>query len=199
MKGVIFRLFEEFVTSNWGDEFFEDVLASTKLVTQEPFVGPGTYPDEDLLALLDNAVTRLGVSPAEALTGFGRFAFPRLAASFPVFVQGHVHPKSFLQSVDSVIHVEVRKLYPEAVTPRVLIQDTGPDQAILRYESPRKLCALLCGLLEGVGDHFGTPLQFSQSRCALRGDPFCEFAIQFGMRGAPPHERSRPQEAARTS
>lgn len=179
MKGVIFKAFEDFVTTNWGDEVYEQLLDNTQLTTDEPFVGPGTYPDADLLALVSTAIAKLGVPLEDALRAFGKHAFPLLAAGAKDLVDAHAHPKPFLAVVDSIIHMEVRKLYPDAETPRVLIEDVGPDKAVLRYESARGLCAVLVGLVEGAGDYFDSPVALSETKCTHRGDAHCEFDLEF--------------------
>ncbi len=139
MKGIIFKAFEDFVVANFGDEFYEQVLDDTPSAAPGVFVGPGTYPDAVLLALVQTAVQRAGISLEQALTAFGRFAFARLAATAPACVSGHAHPISLLQSIDSIIHIEVKKLYPEAVTPRIQVVQLADDRAQLCYHSERRL------------------------------------------------------------
>ncbi len=182
MKGVIFNLFEDFISEGWGDEAYEAVLASCPLHTKEPFVGPGTYPDADLLALVAKATERLGVPADAAVRAFGKFCLPKLVQKFPRFVAGHRSAKSFLMSVHDVIHVEVRKLFKDAVTPAFRYEDPGPDRLVIHYSSPRKLCYLMEGLLDGVADHFKTTISYRQERCALEGGDVCEFYLEFATR-----------------
>ncbi len=179
MKGVVFNLLEAFVVENWGEQTWEDLLDLCPLRTKEPFVGPGTYPDEDLVALAVKASEILGVPLPDALRAFGRFAFPKLGAAFPTFLEPYDNAATFLRSVESVIHVEVRKLMPEAVTPRFEYAEVGPDQLRITYRSRRQLCFFMEGLLQGVADHFGTTIAFSQSRCMHAGADACDFDIRF--------------------
>ena len=64
MKGIIFNLPEEFVVETFGVDAYEEILAASELRTTDPVVGPGTYPDEDLLALVGKTVERLGTGTA---------------------------------------------------------------------------------------------------------------------------------------
>ncbi|MFQ5586113.1 MAG: heme NO-binding domain-containing protein, partial [Thermodesulfobacteriota bacterium] len=123
MKGVIFNLLEQFIAENFGEEKYEEIVTECALKTGEPFVGPGTYPDEDLIAIVSRAVETLGIAPPEALHGFGRFCFPKLAEKFPDFVQPFKHPKPFMKTIDSVIHVEVKKLFKDAEPPRFIYEE----------------------------------------------------------------------------
>lgn len=181
MKGIIFNAFEQFVIANHGEDFFDDVLARCSLATHEPFVGPGTYPDEDLLELVGQTVKQLGVPLPDALRAFGRFAFPALASAFPVCVRPHGDARSFLRSVDDVIHVEVRKLHPDAATPTFHYRDDG-DALVIEYHSPRALCHVMEGLIDGVADHFSQPISQRQLQCTASGAPHCEFRLEFEAR-----------------
>lgn len=179
MKGIVFNIFEEFVTENWGEDTYEEILDATSLKTDEPFVAPGAYPDEDLMSLVATAVDQLGVPLPDALRAFGRFCFPGLARAYPIFLDGHTDAKTFLLTVETVIHVEVRKLMPDASPPRFDYEDPGPDQLVIQYKSTRKLCHLMAGLLDGVGDHFGIEIESQQTECVLDGAPHCRFELVF--------------------
>jgi hypothetical protein len=85
-KGIIFNLFEEFVVSVAGEDVYEEILGTCGLRTTEPFVGPGSYPDKDLLALVAKTVEKLELSPVDAIRAFGRFCIPALARRFPAFM-----------------------------------------------------------------------------------------------------------------
>lgn len=183
MKGVVFNLLESFVVEGWGPEAWEQICDLCPLRTQEPFVGPGTYPDEDLVALAVKAAEILGVSLPDALRAFGRFSFGPLAKKFPTFVEPHDDPVRFLASVDQVIHVEVRKLWPDAVTPSFVYDGVDTRSIRITYASNRKLCHFMEGLLEGVADHFGTPVAYRQTRCMHDGAPSCVFDIAFEAKG----------------
>lgn len=190
MKGVIFKAFEKFVVANWGDEFYEALIDATPSAGRGAFVGPGTYPDEVLVALLTTAVQKLGVEPAVALRSLGQFAFAQLAGGLPGCMKGHEHPLTFLESIDSIIHVEVRKLYPEARTPRILVERRG-DGARLVYDSPRRLCPLVLGLAEGACAAFGYELLHEHVLCVHRGDASCEWDLLFRL-----EEGARERDAA---
>jgi hypothetical protein len=179
MKGIVFNLFEEFVSGNWDEESYDALLETCPLRTQEPFVGPDTYPDDDLTALVVGAAKQFGMCPTDVLRSFGRSAFPRLADKYPVFLEGHDSAKSFLMSVHDVIHVEVRKLHSDAITPSFRYEDPAPDQLTIEYSSPRKLCFLMEGFLEGVAGQFDVKIDYQQRRCMHEGADNCEFLLRF--------------------
>jgi hypothetical protein len=179
MKGIIFNLLEQFITERAGEDQYDAILEASNLITEDPFVGPGTYPDSDFMLLFGKTIETLGFSPEEGLRQFGRFTFSRLATHFPIFVAPYSDPKSFLKTVDSVIHVEVQKLYEGVETPRFIYHDIGPDRLVIEYSSPRKLCHFMEGLIEGTADYFKSPIQYRQEQCLLRGDSVCLFDLEF--------------------
>lgn len=160
MKGAIFKLLEDFVTTNHGPDAFDDLLDETDLETVEPFVGPGNYPAGDLLALVGTATTKYDVSADDLLRGFGKHAFPALARSVPTLLEGLDDPRTFLCNLETVIHTEVRKLDSEASPARFTVTDLGPSELLLRYESPFGLFALVEGFLEGVAVWYDSPVDY---------------------------------------
>lgn len=180
MKGVVFNIFEAFVCEGWGEEAYETLLDACPLHTRSgTFIGPETYDDADMVLLVNTACEHFGVTGPNAMRTFGHFMLPELIGKYPSFVESHDNAKSFLQSVEDVIHVEVRKLFKGAVTPSFHYRDPAPDQLVIQYSSPRKMCHLMEGLLEGVGDHFDTIIHQRQTQCMHDGAATCDFNLKF--------------------
>ena len=184
MKGLLFNLLEGFVCAASDLDTYEEILAACPLRTRRPFVGPLTYPDEDLVALVAASSARLGLSPEELLVALGRHCFPRLAARIPHVVQGQTHVKTFLLGLDEIVHTAARQRFKDARPPRITVREVSPDELLLRYESARGLCALARGLVEGAGEHFHTPLRASEIRCVASGADACELRITFQQAAA---------------
>ena len=183
MKGVVFNLLEAFIEENLGEGKYEEILDECTLMTKEPFVGPGTYPDQDLMTIVAATIKAAGISLPEALRTFGSFCFHKLSALYPGFVTPYSHPKQFLMSVESVIHVEVKKLYEDASPPGFTYIDPASDRLIIQYRSERSLCQFMEGLIDGVAGHFQSPVHYKQRTCMLDGAVVCEFDLTFVTNG----------------
>ncbi len=179
MKGIIFNLLEDFITENFGEEKYEQIIAKCNLTTTEPHVGPGTYEDKDLMEIVARATEELKISIPDALKAFGKFAFSKLAEKHPNFVKPYQHPKPFLMTVESVIHIEVKKLYEHAYTPTFIYTDTSPDTLTITYSSKRKLYDLMEGLIDGVGEFFKSPIQQTHKIYQKNGAELCDFELTF--------------------
>jgi hypothetical protein len=180
MKGVVFNLLEAFIAEGWGQETFEEIFSSCPLHDPGPHIGPGTYADADFMSIVGATVKRLGVPMPDAVRAFGKFCFPKLAAKATLFTEGHTHPKTFLLTVQNVIHVEVRKLMKGTVLPDFQYEDTGPDRLRMIYTSKRQLCWFAEGLIDGAGDYFGVQAHQHQSECTHEGGERCVFELRFG-------------------
>lgn len=115
MKGVIFNLLEEVVLEEFGEETWLALLDDSG--ASGSYTSLGNYPDDELRGLVDSAARALNLTPADVLRWFGERTFPRLAARYPALVSGHASPKALVLSVNTLIHPEVRKLYPGAICP----------------------------------------------------------------------------------
>ncbi len=180
MKGVVFRMLEEFVIEKAGPEAWEVVLDRTPRVSTEPFVGPGTYPDADFMAFVATATSTLGVPLAPTVRAFGRFCLPRLMRAVPGLTESFRSPSELLLALEGTVHREVRKLWSDARPPRFECHEVTPGVLVMRYESQRQLCTFLEGLLEGTADWYGVPVAFEHTECTHRGDPACTFTLHVG-------------------
>lgn len=183
MKGIVFNLLEEYITDVLGEDAHDAIVSECALITREPFIGPGTYPDEDLVAIMTKASERTRQPVAALIRVFGRYAFPKLASKFPSFVIPYSHPKDFLKTVDQLHFTEVKKLYEDATPPHFIYSEPSEEMLVMVYRSARRLCPLMEGLIEGVSDYFKAPVKFSHPRCMHRGDTECEFQLSFPPRG----------------
>lgn len=183
MKGVIFTIFEDFITENWGVETFEAILEDCPHAAREPFVAPKSYPDQWIVDLVVATCSRLSLEAPDALRAFGQFAFKGLVSRYPIFLAGVDHPRELLLSVHDIIHVEVKKLMEGATPPNLYYEgaDGDPGYLTIHYESERGLCALMEGLLAGASEHFSLPIECDHTSCTHRGDDRCTFELQFGV------------------
>src|SRR6185369_11056802 len=108
------------------------------------------YPDEELLKLVSAAADKLKMPPEAVVRWFGRHALPLMAERYPQFFSGHTTTRSFLLTLNGVIHPEVVKLYPGAETPEFGYDLASSEVLMMEYKSHRHMCAFAEGLIEGA-------------------------------------------------
>jgi len=173
----MFEVLARVVEADAGIAAWHAVLADTGL--SGSYTTLGTYGDDELLALVGAIAARRGMSVDDTVRWFGRAALPVLVERYPAFSAGHTSARSFVLTLNHVIHPEVRKLYPGADVPDFVALDRPDGGLALEYRSPRALCTLAEGLILGAGDHFGEAISLSQSRCLHRGDEACVLELAF--------------------
>lgn len=177
MKGIIFNLVEEIISQDYGIETWEDLLDQSGV--PGAYSAVASYPDEQLFTIIDIACAMTGKSQQELLRYVGRRSIPLLQQRYPEFFVLHSDSRSFLGSLNEVIHPEVRKLYTGAEPPHFEFADEADGSLVMEYHSHRSMCAFGEGLILGAGDSYGDQLRVSQLECKLNGAPFCVLRVEF--------------------
>jgi len=180
MKGIVFNLLEQAVTDRYGEDVWDSLLDNAGV--DGAYTAVGTYPHEQLAAIVAAASAALDIAPDDLVRWFGRAALPMLAAKYPAFFEGHTDTRSFLLTLNDVIHPEVRKLFPGAYAPSFEYDESVVDELSLSYSSHRSLCSFAEGLIEGAADHYDEAVLVEQPSCTKRGDPACVIHIRFKTR-----------------
>ena len=178
MKGIVFNLLQEAVSAEYGEETWDTLLDKAEL--DGVYTALGTYPDEQAFKLVGVASAALNVPPEAVLRWFGKSAIPLLAKSYPDFFDTHADTRSFLLTLNDIIHPEVRKLYPGADVPTFEFDEARNGSLGIGYRSARKMCSFAEGLIDGAAVHYAESVSIAQSECMNRGDERCMIVCTFG-------------------
>jgi hypothetical protein len=156
MKGIIFTEFMELVEDKFGMDMLDDIIDDSDLPSGGVYTAVGTYDHGEIVALVSALSTRSEIPVPTLLQVYGEHLFSR----FPVLYPGFFTKKDqtafdFLESVESYIHVEVKKLYPDAQLPSFETTRTDPGTLVMIYRSGRHLEDVAEGLIRGCFIHFG--------------------------------------------
>ena len=162
MKGVVFTQFLDFVEEAHGLDMVDDIIDASGVESGGAYTAVGTYPTQEMVALVTVVSERLGVGVPELLRRFGHHLCRTFVSAYPQYFAVADDLYDFLASVDGHIHIEVRKLYPGAELPSFKVHARRPDAITLDYRSARCLEALATGLIEGAAEHYGQPVRIRQ-------------------------------------
>jgi hypothetical protein len=176
MKGVVFNLLERVVTEKYGEEAWDSLLEATG--QEGAYTAVGSYADGDFLSLVGAASAELDVPADDLVRWFGRSSLPLLREKYPAFFD-HKSTRSFILTLNDVIHPEVRKLFPGADVPDFDFESSADSGVTLGYQSARKLCSFAEGLIEGAAEYFGEEVSMEQPMCMKRGDEKCLIVCSF--------------------
>jgi hypothetical protein len=175
VKGVIFNVLEELVIEKAGMECWNNILQNVE--SDGIYTSGDSYPDEELFGIVTEICKALNLDMPTVVGIFGEYLFDQLDARHPTFVQNSTDLKSFLISVDTVIHGEVLKLYQNPNLPQFKYIDNGDKNLTMHYTSPRKLCILAEGLIRGAAKRFGNEIHIEHPVCMHNGSEHCVFHV----------------------
>ena len=178
MKGTVFTIFSEMVEEAFGLEMWDTLIEETQPESEGVYTSAGDYPSSEIFAYVMLLSKKTQTPVPDLLRAFGKYTLGQFSQKYPQFFEIKDF-KSFLMSIDRYVHIEVRKLYPTAELPEINYESEHENQLTIIYRSPRKLCFLAEGLLQGASDHFKAPIQFGQSQCMHEGHDSCHIRIQF--------------------
>lgn len=156
MKGIIFTEFLGLVEDRWGEDMVDDIIEDCELESGGAYTAVGTYDHQEIVALVMALGTRSGVPVPDLLRVYGQYLFAKLAKAYPHFVGDTGSVLDFLEGVESYIHVEVRKLYPDAELPSFDTARSADGKLEMIYRSSRHLDDVCHGLIEGCLEYFET-------------------------------------------
>lgn len=175
MKGIVMNLLAEMVEQTFGLDEWNAVLDQAGYTGA--YTAAGRYEDAELLDLVGVISERSDIAVPDLVFAFGDFMFPQFVARYPELIDENVGFLDFLQTIDDVIHVEVKKLYPDAITPAFTYVRHATDRLELRYRSDRKMCSLAEGLIAGAATHFQAEYELAHDICMLKGDDYCGLVV----------------------
>ena len=118
MKGIVFVQFIEMMEKKFGLETADRIIELSELSTNGAYTSVGTYNHTELLQLVSHLSKLKNIPVSNLVRSFGKYMFKMLTDAYPVFLENVDGVFSLLANVEDVIHMEVRKLYPDAELPR---------------------------------------------------------------------------------
>ena len=168
MRGLVFTEFIALVEEKFGLRMADELLSQPGLTDGGAYTSVGNYSHHEMLTLVLGLAERTGLPVPDLCKVFGEWLFPKLATNFDFAVKPYTNAFDFLRSLDGVIHVEVRKLYPDAQLPHVPVTRVDDRELVMEYRSERPFADVAEGLLRGCMAWFGE--RASLHREALQPD-----------------------------
>jgi predicted hydrocarbon binding protein len=176
MHGVVFSELKQFVEETHGTEAWRDILESADTSTNS-YLELKTYPDEDIVALLQAAEAASEQSRDEILHAFGEFAASDLIQKYNTFLDDDWTAMDVLEHTEDAMHKAVRLKEDDAEPPELDCRRVDDEEVVIEYSSDLQLCTFGEGLIEGIADEYDTAVDTVQRRCMLEGDRQCEIHV----------------------
>lgn len=158
MKGIVFTEFLEMVEKKFGYATVDAIIEESNLPSEGSYTSVGTYDYGEMVLLISNLSDKMNLPIPELLRSFGGYIFDTFLKSYPSFFERSENSFEFLESIDNHVHIEVKKLYPDAELPRFETNRVSDDTLEMIYSSTRKMGEFAIGLIEKTMAHYGEPM-----------------------------------------
>ncbi len=165
MKGIILSEFVEFLELKLGPDQAQLIIDESGVHSGGAYSRVGQYDYQELIQLLTQTATATNTEAVDLLNPFADHLFEMFKRDYSVFFEGVNSAAEMLTQIDNHIHVEVKKLYPDAELPKFDYQDNG-DHLVLEYRSPRPLAAVAQALVVACIKFFGNNQTVTSSQIA---------------------------------
>jgi hypothetical protein len=172
MKGIIFTEFLEMVEKEFSAETVDTIIDNSNLESGGSYTSVGTYPHIEMVELVNNLAKETGIPVKNLLISFGNYLFKSLSVLYPNFVNKKIGLLNFLESIENHIHIQVKKLYPDAELPQFKTKLIHEKKLEMTYISERHLGDLAEGLLMGA-------IEFFQEEASLKRERELDETIKF--------------------
>ena len=154
MKGLVFVEFLEMIDEKFGLETTEDIIEKSNLPSQGHYTTVGTYEDSEMISLITELHKKTNIPLPDLLKTFGAYLFNSFTVRYASMINQFTSGFDLLKKIDSYIHVEVQKLYPQAILPHFDFEQPNEKELKLIYKSERKMPDLAEGLITASMDHY---------------------------------------------
>lgn len=172
MKGIVFTELIDMVEATFGADLMDDVFEDCTLESDGAYTAVGTYDHQELLQIVGVLSKHSDIPVRDLVHKYGHHLFSRFHTLMPQFFEKPQSAFEFLQSVHGYIHVEVKKLYPDAALPTFETDLKGDDTLIMTYRSQCPFADFAHGLMQGCVDFYKENIQI-EGEDKNSGDEFC--------------------------
>ena len=156
MKGIVFTEFLELVEDKFGLEMVDKIISESNLESQGMYTSVGTYKFSEMLQLLQHLSDNTGISIDDLLLVYAEHFFSVLEDSYTGLLATYNDPIEMLASIENHIHIEVRKIYPDAELPTFQVIEKTNNSLVMIYKSSRAMHHFGLGLMNKTFEHFNS-------------------------------------------
>ena len=169
MKGIVFTEFLELVENKFGLEMVDTIIINSDLKSNGVYTSVGTYNFSEMLQLLNHLSENTGISKDDLLLTYGEHFFGVLEVSYPELLSTYTDPMEMISSIENHIHVEVKKIYPDAELPTFEIVKKTANSLIMIYKSSRAMHHFGLGLMKKTFEYFNVTSEIKLKKLNAQG------------------------------
>ena len=154
MKGIVFTEFLDLVEDKFGYPMVDTIINESTLQSGGVYTAVGTYSHTEMMQLVSRLSEHTNIGVQDLLKVYGLHFFAVLAKNYGHFLKGTKSSFELFEAIHHHIHVEVRKLYPDAELPHFDTTRIAENTLEMVYTSERQLSAFAEGLIESCMTYY---------------------------------------------
>ncbi|QEG23025.1 heme NO-binding domain-containing protein [Mariniblastus fucicola] len=162
MKGVIFTEFLGFIEDQFGLAMADQLITETNPESGGSYTSVGTYDAGELVAMVVKLGEKTGSPVPDLVKAFGSHLFSHFVDAHSATLGDVKTTEELLSQVENRIHVEVRKLFPDAELPTIGFLKIDEKTSEVVYQSKRPFADLAEGLIAAAIEHFDDPIEMTR-------------------------------------
>ncbi|WP_323767406.1 heme NO-binding domain-containing protein [Marinovum sp.] len=161
MKGMVFTELLSMAEHALGEDAVDDILDTLALDSDGAYSAVGNYPCGELMRIVGAISEQTAIPVPDLQRQFGQWVHGRFVEGYPGFFADKPNALAMLDAIENEVHVEVRKLYPDAELPVFEVEWHGTRALTMTYRSERPLVPFCHGMIEACVAHFGEPAEIA--------------------------------------
>ena len=149
MKGIVFEMFESFVTSIYDEEVWEHIMMECSMEDRGPFYPEEQYQQQDFCKLADEMVQVSKLPLPTLLRSFGEYSFSFLDEQEHWPLENGSNPAVFVSWINASICDQEHKLALDTYIPHLKEDQIKEEHVDEFYTADKKLCYLYDGIFMG--------------------------------------------------
>ena len=177
MKGIVFSEFIELVEEKFGFNMADDIIEKCQLSSKGAYTQVGVYDHQELIDLVTKLSEETNISAEDLVKTFGHHLLLKFTKSFPQYFTGINTCFEFFDTIETRVHVEVKKLYPEAELPTFEHSFLNENTMQMIYRSKKPFSALAYGMMMGSADYFNEKITIEMKDLSENGESHVIFNL----------------------
>jgi hypothetical protein len=200
MQGLILMTWEKYLAERFGSAFLTTYREAIGQTLANLPLAHRLYDDAMLLAGVSAASQLTQLSTDTLLREYGRyFLLNGVTSHLCTYLLSQVHSGRDLLLTMREAHARLRCTFEGTAAPLFTYEASSrSNTVILTYESPRHLCSVLRGAIEGAAERYGEQVHIIEHSCMKQGASKCRFEARFVTRSSACQESLKtPEQLAR--
>lgn len=178
MFGAALVCLQQYMEEHLGQAKWQSLLAIAGLPPNKIYYSMRYYPDTEFDQIWKLCAVEMGLSAKEMLRLLGKAFGQYTIQIYGIMLFKNWRALDVIEKAAPIVYKSVQFVDPYTPRSSVKCDRIATNEVVVHYESPRKLCWYICGIIEAMGEHYHEKLEIAQFKCMHFNDLECEIHVK---------------------